>query len=341
MPKNNNENLIFTPLDNLPHELSSPRLREEVLMQIHEDPETLLHFARLNVEQQEALLQFCMGNRGLKITYDPFFHKIFNPEEHPDRLNKLLSSILKQPVKVIKVLPREGIRLTESSSLVVMDILVEAEDGSLINVEIQKYGYYFPIQRSFCYGADLLVRQYSRLRDEKKDSFSYKDMRPVYVIVLMDESPSEFAKYPNNYVHRSFFSFDSGLSLGNLLNFIYIPLDIFHNIPHNEIRELDAWLYFLSSDEPSHIQQIVEKYPFFQELYQEIINYRYHPKELIHMYSETLSIMDRNTVNLMIDEMKQELEQLTNLKDLISNENARMAAEIADLKAQLAEKETK
>lgn len=307
MPKNNNENLIFTPLDNLPHELSSPRLREEVLMQIHEDPETLLHFARLNVEQQEALLQFCMGNRGLKITYDPFFHKIFNPEEHPDRLNKLLSSILKQPVKVIKVLPREGIRLTESSSLVVMDILVEAEDGSLINVEIQKYGYYFPIQRSFCYGADLLVRQYSRLRDEKKDSFS----------------------------------FDSGLPLGNLLNFIYIPLDIFHNIPHNEIRELDAWLYFLSSDEPSHIQQIVEKYPFFQELYQEIINYRYHPKELIHMYSEALSIMDRNTVNLMIDEMKQELEQLTNLKDLISNENARMAAEITALKAQLAEKETK
>ena len=87
---------------------------------------------------------------------------------------------------------------------------------------------------------------------------------------------------------------------------MYIPLDIFLQRPHNELTELEAWLYFLGSDNPVHIQQIIEKYPFFRELYQDIINLRYHPKELISMYSEALFVADQNTIKLMIDELKQE-----------------------------------
>ncbi len=338
MTKRNHADEIFTPLKHLPNELQSPRLREEVLAQIQSDPDASLHFNKLNFEQQETLVQFCMGNRGLKITYDPFFQRIFDPQRHPERLNQLLSSILKQPVKVVRLLPREGIRLAENTSLVIMDILVESENGSLINVEIQKYGYHFPMQRSFCYGADMLVRQYSKLRDEKKEAFSYKDMRPVYVIVFMDKSPTAFTKYPNDFIHRSYFTFHTGLKLDNLLNFIYIPLDIFHSIPHNNIGELEAWLYFLSSDEAHYIQQIIEKYPFFQELYQEIINFQYQPKELINMYSEALAIMDRNTINLMIDEMKEENKQLADENDQLKAEIAEKDALIARL---LAEKENK
>lgn len=338
MNHQHNANAIFTPLNRLPLELQKPRLRHEVLQQIHSDPQTSLAFQQLEPEAQEALIQFCIGNRGLKITYDPFFHRIFDPERYPERLNQLLSSILKQSVKVIKILPREGIRLTENASLVIMDILVETSDGSLINVEIQKSGYLFPVQRSFCYGADMLARQYATLRATKKESFSYKDMRPVYVIVFMENSPSIFSKYPDTFIHRSVFTFDTGIHLENLLNFIYIPLDIFRNMPHNNIEELEAWLYFLSSDEPRHIQQIAEKYPFFQELYQEIINFRYEPKELINMYSEALAIMDRNTINLMIDEMKEEMEQLNVVKTQLTNKNAQLSdenAQLSDENAQL------
>ncbi len=304
-------NSIFTPGGSLPKSLQEPRLKEEVLTQIYGDPETYSQFTRLVPDAQDALIEFCMGNRGLKITYDPFFHHIFHPKSHPERLSRLLSVILKQPIKVKQVLPREGIRLSDTSSLMIMDILVELEDGSLVNVEIQKYGYYFPMQRSFCYGADLLVRQYAQLRDTMGREFTYSKLQPVYVIILMDNSPSEFAQYPDVFLHRSSFQFNSGLSIGNLLNFIYIPLDIFREMPHNELGELEAWLYFLSSDNPLHIQRIIEEYPFFQSLYQEIINFRYCPKELITMYSEALAILDRNTVNLMIDDMKKELERMS------------------------------
>lgn len=92
----------------------------------------------------------------------------------------------------------------------------------------------------------------------------------------------------------------------NLLNFIYIPLDIFKQMPHNNLTELEAWLYFLSSDNPGDVKRIIEKYPFFEELYKEIIEFRYRPEELIMMYSESLLIADRNTIRLMIDEAREE-----------------------------------
>jgi len=329
---------IFTPVRSLPEALNKPRLRQEILQQIYDDPETLFKFHQLSIHEQEALLDFCVGNRGLKITFDPFFQNIFHPFKHPDRLNRLLSSILKQPVKVKGVLPREGIRLTSEASFVVMDVLVELQDGTLITLEMQKIGYQFPIARSFCYSADLLMRQYDRTRASLGDKFNYRDMRPVYIIIFMESSPSIFSQHPDTYLHRSEFKLNSDIEMENLINFIYIPLDIFSKIPHNELTELDAWLYFLSSDNPAHVQHIIEKYPFFQELYEDIINFRYHPKELITMYSESLQIADRNTIKLMIDEMRDQMIELNDTLAAKGSELSAMRMELFEKKAELSEK---
>ncbi len=331
--------LFFTPVNHLPEALRKPRLRNDVIADIKANPQTYQTFQALSPDAQEALIEFCMGNRGLKITYDPFFHKILHPDTHPERLNSFISAVLKQKTTLKRVLPREGIQLSDGSSIMIMDILVELEDGSLVNVEIQRYGLYFPMQRSSCYGSDLLVREYAQLRDIHGKNFSYKMMRPVYVIVLMENSPSEFYQYPDTYLHRSQFSFDSGLSLENLLNFIYIPLDIFRNIPHNDIGELEAWLYFLGSDNPAHIQRVLDKYPAFEELYKEIINFRFHPKELIDMYSEALAIMDRNTINLMIDDMKEKLKEMENELEAKHTTIVEMDNTIAEKDNTIAEKD--
>ena len=85
-----------------------------------------------------------------------------------------------------------------------------------------------------------------------------------------------------------------------LEKFIYISLDVFRRMVHNELTELEAWMYFLGSDHPGDILRIIEKYPYFQELYQDIIQFRYRPEELINMFSEALRIMDHNTVEYNI-----------------------------------------
>ena len=305
-----NASLIFPITQPLPRILGEPRLRTEVIRQIQSDAATNAAFLTLPKQAQEAFLDFCMGNRGLKVTYDPFFLHIFDPASHPDRLNRLLSCILGQDVTVKEVLPRERRRISEDSSLIIMDILAQLADGGLVNVEMQRIGYDFPIQRSFCYGADLLVRQYDMIREsyKKQDKkFSYHHIRPVIVIVLMEKSSSVFHQYPDRFIHRSQFSFDTGLEMEQLEKFIYISLDIFRQMEHNELTELDAWMYFLGSDHPKDILRIIEQYPFFQDLYQDIIKFRYQPKELITMFSEALRIMDQNAVEYMVDELKAEL----------------------------------
>ena len=110
----------------------------------------------------------------------------------------------------------------------------EEQQNSLANVEVQKIGYSFPGQRSACYSSDLLLRQYKRVKGEKKKAFSYKDIKSVYTIVFFETSIKEFHEYPQNYIHKFKQQSDTGLELELLQKYVFIPLDIFHGIYHND-----------------------------------------------------------------------------------------------------------
>ena len=124
--------------------------------------------------------------------------RILAVDDEPD-LRSLLRILLKN--KGYEVLEAasgqeavEKVRSEPRIDLVIMDIIVETVDGSVVNVEVQKIGYNFPGERAACYNADLLLRQYQRIRKEysendtleqsgkrveKKAKFSYKYIRPV------------------------------------------------------------------------------------------------------------------------------------------------------------------
>ena len=55
--------------------------------------------------------------------------------------------------------------------------------------------------------------------------------------------------------------------------------------------------------------RIIERYPDFREIYEEIAQFQVKPEELVGMYSKALEILDRNTVQYMIEEQKQEIEE--------------------------------
>ena len=111
------------------------------------------------IREQEKLLDFIQGVRGLKITYDAFFKHVMNPDAHPERLESFLSAVLEQEVSVYRVLPLEGVRMADSGSFVIMDIAVELDGGAMVNVEIQKIGYLLPGERASCYLSDFVMRE--------------------------------------------------------------------------------------------------------------------------------------------------------------------------------------
>ena len=289
------------------------KTREEIMAEIKSDFETYCVFLEMKPEAREQFLEFCMGIRGVKMAYDPFFKHIFDAEVYPERLSDLLTQIIGETVKVKAVLPKEHRRISEKGSLLILDIIVELESGEMADVEIQKVGYHFPGQRAACYSSDMVMRQYERVRSRKGKEFSYKDLKKVYTIVIMERSSKEFKKEYGHYIHRGRWKFDTGLKVELLQEFIFVSLDIFMHIKDNEnieaLDELDAWLYFLGSDKPGDIQKVISSHPKFEQMYEEINYFRYHPEEAVRMFSEALRILDENTVKYMIEELEQEIEE--------------------------------
>lgn len=244
--------------------------------------------------------------------YDSFFKEVMNPEYVPERLESFLGVVLKRKVKIIEVLPNDSTRISEETSMLITDIVVKLEDGSLANVEIQKVGYTFPGERCACYSADLLLRQYKRVRSTQNETFAYNQIKSVYLIVIYENSPKEFKKYPAQYYHHSKQVFDTGLQLNMLQEFVMIPLDIYHmNVDNKSIEtSLEAWLTFLTSNNPDRIIELITKYPEFKPMYETLYQMCQNVEKVMGMFSEELRIMDQNTVKYMIEEQQQEIDSL-------------------------------
>ena len=266
-------------------------------------------YQALSEEWKKKFMDFCTGKKTLPLTYDPFFKRIFHPDIHPHRLSRLLSSLIGRKVKVLKILPTEEV-LLDGSALLIMDILVELEDGSLANVEVQKIPYNFPGERMSCYSADLLLRQYTRLKGERGQDFKYSDMKKVYTIIIYEKSTAEFHMAGNPYIHLGKTTFDTGLSLELLQEYCLVALDVFREIPYpRDINERNAWIGLLATENIEDAELLIDDYPWLAEIYEEMTGYMNKPEEVLSMFSDALKILDRNTVQYMIEEQALQLEQ--------------------------------
>ncbi len=286
--------------------------RNEVLAKIQEDQNQNTVFQSWTPKAREEFLDFCTGVKGVKILYDGIFKELMNPETAPEYLNELLSLLLGKKVEIIEVLPNDNSRIGDESALLIMDIVVRLEDGSIADIEIQRLGYAFPGERSACYGADLLLRQYKRVRSQKEEKkFSYRDIKNVYVIVFFEKSPREFSQYPDHYVHFFQQKSDTGLTLPLLQNYFFIPLDIFKESLHNKgiQNRLDGWLTFLSSDDPKDIGSLLNLYPDFRDLYEHVYQICRNMENIMGIFSDELRQLDKNTVQYMIDEMQETIDR--------------------------------
>jgi hypothetical protein len=89
-----------------------------------------------------------------------------------------------------------------------------------------------------------------------------------------------------------------------------VALDTFQEVVQNEIKtDLHGWLTMLSARNVETITKLIEKFPEFLEIYQEMAAFRKSPEEVVNMFSDALAIMDRNTEAYMVEEARQKLIQ--------------------------------
>lgn len=325
---------------------------------------------------------FLKGKRSLPLLYDPFFKKIFNPVERRDRLSELVSCLLGQKVTVLEVFPNEDSQFL--GVMIIMDMVVMMADGSIANIEIQKISYDFPAERISCYSADLVLRQYKMItgkNQERKHEASmngsskpsYKDMRKVHTIILFEDSNKSLISDMDKalYFHVGKTRFNTGVKIELLQDFVLVSLDTFRKYRYSDIREgrteitdydYDSSQYndelvsekmkrdrlkFLSlfvAETPQEIDRLIEIFPDLESVRQDINEYLERPGEVLSMFSEALRILDRNTAELMVDRMKDEMEALKVQKDELKAQNEELKssseekdAEIARLKKLLEE----
>ena len=71
--------------------------------------------------------------------YDAFAKEVLNPETTPEGLDEFLSLLLGQKVRVVQALLDDNTRIADENSLLVTDIVVRLEDGSLANLEFKNW----------------------------------------------------------------------------------------------------------------------------------------------------------------------------------------------------------
>ena len=156
-----------------------------------------------------------------------------------------------------------------------------------------------------------------------------------------------FREFSDKYVHMFQQESDTGMKMNLLQNYIFIPLDIFRkNVQYKGIEnKLDAWLTFLSTDEPEQIIRLITEYPEFKAMYEHVYNMCRNVEDVMGIFSEELKILDRNTVKYMVDEMQETIDeqniQIKTQQNKIKaqeNEIDKLQDQIAFLQKQLKEK---
>ena len=336
-------------------------------------------YLKKNEEWVGRYEDFLKGRRSLPLLYDPFFKKIFNPTERRDRLSELVSCLLGQKVTVLEVFPNEDSQFL--GVMIIMDMVVLMADGSIANIEIQKISYDFPAERISCYSADLVLRQYKMITGKNEHVVngsskpSYKDMRKVHTIILFEDSNKSLISDMDKalYFHVGKTKFNTGIKIELLQDFVLVSLDTFKKYRYSDIKEgrteitdydYDSSQYndalvsekmkrdrlkFLSlfvAETPQEIDRLIEIFPDLESVRRDINEYLERPGEVLSMFSEALRILDRNTAELMVDRMKDEIvdlrEKNDELKvhtDELEAENNALKASFDDLKSSTDEKD--
>jgi predicted transposase/invertase (TIGR01784 family) len=270
-------------------------------------------FENLNKLRRQEFLNFCTGKNMTALTYDKIFKKIFNFEQHPERLKHFLSAVLGFEVEVLQILPVESEQMNEYGSVLVMDILVKTVDGTIINVEMQRIPYTFNGKRVSCYLSDLVMRQYNQVKAMVKEdptlTFTYEMMKPVYCLIFFDKSSANMRKLPQSWEDVGELKFDSGLEEDFLEHIHYIQLDKFRENVQTISNEKERWVSLLSADTPEKVQEVAASSVEMFEIIAEVAEYTMDARKVMNMYSEALRILDRNTEKYMMDEAMKQLEE--------------------------------
>lgn len=332
------------------------RKRKKTLEErIEEDRELFQAWSCLSQVHRQQLIEMDEGKRVPNLLSDTIFKTIFDPDTQGKRLSGLLSCILGRKVKVLHSLKAEGLHIGLQAKGVILDIVVQFEDGSIGHVEIQRCGIKMPPQRAVSYSAELVRRQYVAGKEMKKEEIDYSVVMPVYSIIIMEHSTQEFSQ--SSYYHHSFSQrCDTGVTLDLLQHYDYICMDKFKEQKPHVAGELERWLEFLSIQDVDEMLHFLCKNKSFQPLYECAIMMLKDREGLMAMIydifaeedivaslnktNESLFRKEKERLEKEITNLSTHLNQMKVLRDELETQKSELETQKSELETQKSELET-
>lgn len=101
------------------------------------------------------------------------------------------------------------------------------------------------------------------------------------------------------------------------------------------------YLSLFVAETPQEIEQLIGIFPDLEGVRRDISEYMERPEEVLSMFSEALRIVDRNTAELMVDRMKDEMDKLRVLSEEKDAEIDALKTSSGEKDAEIKEKDNK
>lgn len=179
-------------------------------------------------EDKEELLAIVSGSKLPPLTSDVVAKHVFNPDEHPERLDYLLQKIMRDSsIATESSAGNEGHIQSEYSKKMITDIPAWLKDHRLADLEVQVAAQDYIFNRAELYSSDMLLVQYTKEENRKASDVGFINVNGTILVVLMRYSPKFFNELSSKrYIHRiTEIPADSGLVFKPLRKMAFVQLD--------------------------------------------------------------------------------------------------------------------
>ena len=194
--------------------------------------------------------------------------------------------------------------------------------------------------------------------------FSYKDLHRVHTIIFYENSSNCLKNKQDEklYFHVGKTIFNTGIDIELLQDFHLISLDTFKEYRYPNIIQGDTTvtgydcdesvyknkmsnemkknrLMFLSlfvTDTTDNMSRLLSIYPELEDIVRDMNTYLAQPEEVLNMFSESLRILDKNSMDLLIDEAMERAEKAEARLRQVEEEKEKAEQELRELKEELA-----
>ena len=176
----------------------------------------------------------------LKMKNDVVFKAFFTRKENEGFLKNMLEAILEQKIQIKRVFHDVRLeQLTREQKYGTLDLGIELEDKTYVNVEIQLKDYFNIEERSTFYAG-------KKVAEMLNVSEKYEEMGKVIIIAILNYSFIDLPEYFTETVrvatkHREY-------EINNNVKYYYIELDKFRKQKPNMKEALNQWLAFLDME---------------------------------------------------------------------------------------------